>query len=96
MNIHSKEFWETVKTEYNPMIYPYICLSSDTFAKEWAYERLITKNRKIKKLAKQFLRYNFWRFKYWSVQTGKYVIFTNDGKEIRKEFIEWCIKRYTK
>lgn len=91
MNVHSKEFWGKVKKEYDPSLSKYICHTSNYFCVVWD-----SRNRsEIIKLAKQFLKYNFWKFRYWSTSTGT-VLFINGSEKTRIEFIDWCIKKYSK
>jgi hypothetical protein len=91
MNVHSKEFWEKVKTEYNPS-YKYICGTSEQFYVAWESPN----KYEIIKLAKKFLRYNFCRFRYWFTFTGGTVLFVLAPAKIRLDFIDWCIKKYSK
>lgn len=100
MNINSKEFWEKVKEEYNPKNSIFICASSKEFFMVWGDKN---NQQEIKKLAKEFLDYKFWRLKYWRFKIGDDTIFVSllkiyakYHKNIRLDFINWCIKRYSK
>lgn len=93
MNIHSREFWEKVKEEYNPKTRIFICGASEEFFIAW---RDKNKKQEIKKLAEEFLDYKFWRLQYWRVEIKDIVLFTKNNKNIRLDFINWCIKRYSK
>jgi hypothetical protein len=92
MNIESKQFWEQVKKEYKPNEFFSICINSPTF--EFAWNEL--NKKQIQKLAQEFIFYNF---KYHGTYLGNNWLFLRHSgeldKEIRIDFIDWCIKKYS-
>ena len=97
MTIDSKEFWETVKSEYKKD--SFICWSSKTFSEKW---NNIDGMMYIRKLAKEFLE----SYCLGSIEVGGlYVLFIShrygpvDDPEwvvVRLDFIDWCIKKFDK
>lgn len=97
MTIDSKEFWETVKSEYNKD--SFICWSSATFSEKWITDEGM---QYIKELAEEFLDSDNFSTK----MVGSLgVLFTSkiyqpvkdrEWVDVRVDFIDWCIKKFDK
>jgi hypothetical protein len=99
MKIESRQFWESVKSEYlrnfNEENF-YICSNSNVF--EGAY---MDENKKvvIRVLAKEFLKIKINRILFKSASVSYYSLFScsSDKKiDIRLSFLDWCIDKYKK
>lgn len=95
MEVNSKAFWEKVKEEYRPNKtgYTFICSQSSTFEEVWSN---LKKRKAIKNLGKKYLS---------NIDSDFYIGFEtlfNSEKEmdstfieIRKDFIDWCIAKFS-
>jgi len=93
LDVHSLDFWEKVKSEYNVGNGKYICGSSEIFKLAWEtyYSINDTNWRSIRKLAFVFKKEN----KYKTLMIGVSFLFIGDGcGSFRVEFIDWCIERF--
>lgn len=88
MVVHTLQFWQTVKSEYNPEKDKYICASSITFKRIWG----LCGDDNIFNLADEYLLEIDAKFK----RGNSAFLFINVGAEERLDFIDWCIKKFEK
>ena len=90
INVHSLEFWEKVKKQYQKTGISFLC-SSKLFKEKWelrSYEK-----EYIRELAETYLKDTC---KRGSVGT-LFLFYGVDGYEqTRVEFLDWCIERFSK
>lgn len=90
MNIETKEFWEKVKEEYKPLSSFYICHYSETFCKIWNDFTEPRQDKKIVAHANVFLK-----TKGYDIRCTVSALFTTPDIEIRKEFIDYMINKFS-
>lgn len=98
MDVNTLQFWQTVKSEYNPYKI-FICYTSNTFETEWEGQ----KKGDIMYLANIFLQDTELEKSWYVSNIFTFRPISNFSSmpdigfiRIREQFIDWCIKRFEK
>lgn len=97
MKINSLEFWEQVKKDYSNSQYLYICFASNYFSFHWSS---LNNRKEIRKMFGEFLISEKKIRESEFNKACNFLVTSLEAKvfgsyQIRIEFIEWCIKKYS-